>query len=215
MITIYLENKEETEFIKNLKKEKQNFEIQITNYSTTINLNNKRFIFTNSVMSKKAFISFSKIKSDINKNNFVFPEKLNTKILYYSAHEKLKNKKFGLHSNVVNIDINSAYLSVLKNNGIITKNTFNYIQKTSKVDRLKSVGMLATQKICYQFIKGIETNVYQKKDDNLRNIFFLCCYEIDILLQKIEAILGKSFLFYWFDGIYFQGNENKINNKKE
>ena len=58
MITIYLENKEETEFIKNLKKEKQDFELQITNYSTTINLNNKRFIFTNSVMSKKAFISY-------------------------------------------------------------------------------------------------------------------------------------------------------------
>jgi hypothetical protein len=215
MNTIYLENKKENVFIKNLIENKQNFDLQLTNYSTSIILNNKRFIFTNSVMSKKAFISFSKIKSDINKNNFVFPDKLKTKIFYYSANEKLKNKKFGAYSGVVNIDINSAYLTVLKNNGIIKKETFEYIQKTSKSDRLKSVGMLATQKICYEFKNGKETNVFLKSNENLRNIFFLCCYEIDQILQKIETILGKSFLFFWFDGIYFQGNNDKIKKIQE
>ena len=211
MKTIYLNNDSETEFIKNLKNTKQNFTLKLTNYSTTVLLGEKRFIFTSEIMKKKTFICFNKIRADIKNSNFVFTDKLRNKLFYYSMNERImKNKKFTSFSGVINIDINSAYLTVLKNNGIITKKTFNYIQKCSKSERLKSVGMLATQSIIYEFKEGKENTVFLKSDENLRNIFFLCCYEIDQLLFKLESKLNKNFLFFWFDGIYFRGDENKI-----
>jgi hypothetical protein len=69
--------------------------------------------------------------------------------------------------------------------------------------------MLATQTAIYQFINGKAINFKVKSIPDQRNIFLFCCYEIGRIMDEISIAIGKDFIFYWVDGIYFKNEKNK------
>jgi len=51
---------------------------------------------------------------------------------------------------IFNIDIKSAYATILKNDGLITQKTFDFINRLPKQERLTAVGMLAGKKNIFE-----------------------------------------------------------------
>ena len=78
--------------------------------------------------------------------------------------------------------------------------------KLKKIQRLKSIGMLASIKTVYEFEKTelISTRKTDKKE--FADIYFYASYEIGEILQKCSVLNKNDFLFYWFDGIYIKPN---------
>jgi hypothetical protein len=71
--------------------------------------------------------------------------------------------------------------------------------------------MLATQKSIYSFEAGAKEpfSFYQEKNQRNRNYFFMACYEIGELMEKIRSeIKEDDFLFYWVDGIYLKSKKS-------
>jgi hypothetical protein len=119
--------------------------------------------------------------------------------------------------NAMLIDINGAYPNVLKKYGCISEDTFNYLMGIKKIDRLRAIGSLATNKIKLEIVNGevIDFEILQNKE--LAQFYFLCCFEIGNILKECENIsknayqysvnyIENSFLFSWFDGIYIKSD---------
>jgi hypothetical protein len=117
-------------------------------------------------------------------------------------------KKSYFASNVLNIDISSAYATCLYNNGLITGETFNVLKTIPKVERLPCVGMLATSYSKFQYDNGECINVDMHRSPTA-NVFFYLIDEINYIMRNIEFMLGKNFIFYWVDGIFFNEKTDK------
>lgn len=188
------------------------YEIHKTQYTTLIKVldTGEKHLFTTSPMDKKTFMAYNMIKSDINKRSFVVDSCPRNMINYFDVSNYLRKNKIKnqVLSDVYCIDIKSAYPTTLKNFGAIEPYTYSWLHKKSipKSVRLKACGMLATQKVIY-FFRGNKQiqKPYLKKDQNLRNIFFAVSFEVGEVMNLAVSILGKRFLFYWVDGIYFTG----------
>lgn len=203
---VYLNSASALDLLRNLIYEKHNFCVKKTNYSTIIELpSGEKYLCMDEKSGKKYFFAMNKLLSEIKKNQIEIDEVNRNNIFYYGVSEHLSKKKikWQLISDVYNIDIKSAYASVLKKYGFISEDFFNNeVSKWDKPTRLKAVGSLATNKIIYHYQEGMCISVHAEKNDYTRNLFFLCCHEIGQLLNRISNNC-PSFLFYWVDGIYF------------
>jgi hypothetical protein len=123
----------------------------------------------------------------------------------YDSNPKIENV---VYDNCFNIDLSSAYAYCLFNNGLITKKTFNYLLKLPKMERLTSVGMLATSHVKY-FYKGGECVDFKPFREPTAQIFFHLIDEINYLMQDIKWILGNDFIFYWVDGVFIKPSVSK------
>jgi hypothetical protein len=115
------------------------------------------------------------------------------------------NPKSYLSKQVLNIDITSAYATCLLNNGLITEKTYKALKKLPKTERLPCVGMLATSHTAYKYENGecIEVNSFRAET---ASVFFYLIDEINYLMQNIQFVLGKHYIFHWVDGIFFDYN---------
>ena len=118
----------------------------------------------------------------------------------YDANPKIENVYY---DTCFNIDLSSAYAYCLFNNGLITQKTFNYLLKLPKMERLTSVGMLATSHVKYFYKEGkcVDFKPYREPT---AQIFFFLIDEINYLMQDIKWILGNDFIFYWVDGVFMK-----------
>ena len=103
---------------------------------------------------------------------------------------------------VVNIDLKSAYLNVLKNEGLISIDLFDSINKLKKVERLVTLGMLAYEPELFIYEKGLLID-YQKIRNEYSKYFFYCVKRVSEIIQNIKFLLGDCFIFSWVDGFYF------------
>ena len=190
-------------FISMLKKNKRDFEIHQTSHSTTIEYKGNSMLYVNKIASNMTFHAFNMIKADIVKSGIVIDRIPKLEIRYYSINDFLKSQS-ELPSECYLIDINSAYLTCLLTTGIITKETFERVSKYGKDVRLKSVGMLATNKNILQYKEGKLIGHSVKNDPFLRNYFFFCCHRTGDVMNQIADQLGNDFLFYWVDGIFIR-----------
>lgn len=194
-------------FVRFLKKEETDFEIQSTGYSKAIKWENDKFLFMpDGGGGRSVFPCYMKIKSDVLKSQIHIDEVPRYDISYFGINDFFRNDDYNskLTGNVVNVDISSAYLTVLRNVGMVTQPTYDYVQAKHKLTRLKAVGMLATQKTVFTYEKGRFKVAELKKDDRLRNVFFYCCYRVGEVMNQIAAEVGNDFLFFWVDGIYLR-----------
>lgn len=159
------------------------------------------------MMSEKTFKAYNKIKGDIKKKGLTPPDIDRRDLEYYKFDipDKLKRAK----RTIYNIDIKSAYASVLLNEGVIFEKTFNYMASLSKKDRLACVGMLASNKHTFFYDEAGELCSLGNENNHLAGFFYLCILKVQQVMSKIKNAIGNDFLFYWVDGVYFNSLKSK------
>ena len=179
------------------------YTVTLTTYTDTITTESRKYIISNEYLNPLCFAAHSKIKKDIKESELIIDLIPRDAISYFSKpRANLDYKKAML------IDINNAYPSVLLRNEIIKPDTFEFLMKINKIDRLRAIGMLATNKMKLTIQNGEVIATEKIYNEELGNYYFFCCYEIGELLKQCENTAGNDFLFSWFDGIYIKHNHN-------
>ena len=76
------------------------------------------------------------------------------------------------------------------------------------MDRLASVGMLASKKTIYQMNEDGEPVSSETIKSPTSDFFFYCVQRTSEIMKEASKYLGEGFLFTWVDGIYFlEGDE--------
>jgi len=164
--------------------------------------------FLQSLMSKSAIIAANMIKSEIKTLNLEPPEfnKFDLRYNDFTDFDRLKN----VNDTIYCIDIKSAYLRVLFNEGLISQGLYNHSQMLPKQDRLAAVGMMAGNKNIWHHNEIGELVDITNEQSEFANYFFLCVSKVNDVMQHIKRILGPTnFIFYWVDGIYFQHEKSR------
>ncbi len=210
LLTINIRNKKQAgvyPFDKHLKKyceAEKTFTHFMTGYTDSLHCEEINTIFSLDGMNLKVFLAKNKIIADYKECDIII-ENIPRSIIHYY---KLIPHEFNFEKAIL-IDINSAYPTILKNYEIIKEETFNFLMKLKKRERLKAIGSLATQKIKTEYIKGVKQEAEIMPRGEYSDLYFFCAYEIGEALQFASTILPNSFLFYWFDGIYFRYENNE------
>lgn len=180
---------------------KQNFLLTSSNYTMSIDseLFKKKFITVE--QAPRTFGAFAKLKKDLKDKPLPFIEK--DRLKYFVQHFR----KDAFHPHVFNVDLKSAYATILHNDNLITSDTFKYLKRLDKQQRLAAVGMLASHKDKYTFKRGAITEKGEE-DSPLSNFFFHLVKRTSEIMDDLKKICGRSFLFIWVDGIYFLPDED-------
>jgi len=188
-----------------LKRNKANFTLENSTYTAKIITEKTIINFNSKNLGLKCFAAANMVKSDIEKSGIKKPN-VNIHELEYFA----QNLKMESINKVLNFDITKAYPSILLADGFITENTFNYLCKISKTERLASIGMLARKKNITTFENGKPIlNVIDRKETS--EYFFYLVEKTNKIINEIRQKVNLRFLFSWVDGIYFEfQNENDI-----
>lgn len=190
--------------VKFFKKHKHDFELSFTGYTAVIkNETLKTTYLYVKENSKQDFTLANKIKSEI-KAKDIYLDTINKSNIKFFSVNKLKSIHY---KTVYNVDINSAYPKALLNLGMISKELFDELGTVNKAVKLKAIGQLATNKTIYVFKAGEQITFYHKTDEQLRNVWFALCNEVGEAIEECKNECD-TFLFYWFDGIYFT-NKNE------
>ena len=194
-------NSDDTE--QRLIKAKKDFTLKYSNYTTLIETDKFKYIFSNSDESNSFafFHAYKKIAEDVQKAPYI--DEINERdLIYFDSAKELSN---GLKlRNAYNVDIKSAYIRTAYLYEFISKSTYDYCMKLPKSDRLKAFGMLATNYTCFDYKNGEIEKVYSKTDEDKRKYFFAVVKGVSEVMQIIKKELSDDFLFYWVDGIYFK-----------
>ena len=179
--------------------------MEISNYTTRIISEIYNLYFVKKEMSTKTFIAADKIKKDLTGKEI--PEIDMDRVFYYDT--SFKGDVF-YADEVQNIDIKCAYCSLMKNKGLISEDTFNYVISLNKPERLAALGMIASRKKIYIHEASGKVIQAEPKISPLAPFFFWCVQETEKIIQSCKnQILMDSFLFSWVDGIYYlNANDN-------
>ena len=180
---------------------KKNFLLETSNYTTTIITEDKVKKFVVKKQSARTFAAYSKIQMDVKDKE---PPKIKASELIYFQHDFSKD---AFIPDVMNIDLKSAYSTILYRDGYISEETFLYLGKCNKYERLASVGMLASNKKTFRFEKGIVKDMPTETRNEKAGIFFYCVRKTFEIMSNLKMICGQKYLFTWVDGIYFIPDE--------
>jgi hypothetical protein len=172
--------------------------LTLTNYTVTITSEFLNAKFAPN-MDQSAFICYQLIKRDIKETGLIKPDLISKNLQYFN---------FGPDSRIqyppneiYNIDIKSAYATVLLRHGLIKQSTFNRMARLSKRNRLACVGMLAAKKKHFSMV-GRQTISATTEEKDTTEWFYFCINRIDEIMMKCRQIAGNTFLFFWVDGIF-------------
>lgn len=174
------------------------FEVTLTNYTTKIVSKLTEVQFMKNAQSSKVFIAYQKLKQDI--QGKPKPDVDMRRLKYYSSN---LNPKFIYADTIFNIDIKSAYASILYNDNVISRDTFNYIMGLPKLDRLATVGMLAGRKNIFQFNENGKIESSVEIVSETANFFFYAVQRTYEIMNRCKGEIYDDFIFSWVDGIYF------------
>lgn len=191
-------------FIDFLKTSGFPYSLKISNYTTEIISDLYNIQFMQSMRGKSCFAAYAKVKSDIKGKPIPI---IDENLLSYFSHD-FKND-FDAET-VINIDLKSAYATALFNRGVISETTFMYLGKVSKLDRLASIGMLASKKYIFDYNDLGELVDYRKQVSEYKNFFFYAVQIVEKLMDDLKFICASEYLFTWVDGIYFKVNPETI-----
>ena len=133
--------------------------------------------FVQNMMSTNAMIAGAVIEKEI-KEKGVEPPEIDKFNLRYNKFSKLE-VLHKANETIYCIDIKSAYLQVLYNEGLIKKQTFENTQKLSKKDRLAAVGLLATNKTIMHHDETGEEIAIENEQKEYAPFFFLCIMKVN------------------------------------
>jgi len=183
--------------VKSLITEHKNLIVESTTYTTKVKLNSGvNYLFAESGTSKNTFIAHNKIKSDLKQGDFK-PFEVKKGINYFGFRENLSGLK-----DMVCIDINCAYPTELKKQNFISQTTFEYLTKRiEKIDRLRSLGMLATNKTIQEIENARLVNLYNQENPTAC-VFFSVSHAVGEILNFLFYAYPDYVYFYWVDGIF-------------
>lgn len=187
-------------YLKYLKTIGIPFEMICSNYTVLFKAEGLEKKFVHSMQNNRAFACFAKLKKDLKSKPV--PE-INKNELSYFVHDFRCDCFVG---NVTNIDLKSAYATVLHRDGYISTDTFNYICAGTKQERLVSVGMLASKKQHFKFDGGYITGSPDEIISEFSNFFYYAVRRTSEIMADLKALCGNDYLFTWVDGIYFRPN---------
>lgn len=178
-------------------------------YTTKVIHNLGRKTFSSMKLTNKAFVAANKIKKDVLESEFYqqIKEKDFSSVNY--GYNKNIRYSCGLEDAVLNIDISQAYAHCLLLNNLITPNTFDYITKLPKSERLIVVGMLARTYTEFTYSQKGDVKKVDFFKEPTYNVFMFLINEIDSVMKDCVFYLGNYFYFYWVDGIFFKSNTPK------
>jgi len=180
----------------------ENFTTKKTTYTAEIITANRRLFFFDELLKIQSLGYITKLRSEILKqagNRKPFTAEREIEYCVYNYPE-LQNGTTLM--NCIEIDINAAYLVTALQLGFISEDTFLSIKKMDKLQRLKILGSIATRKWIQQYINGRIVKEHEQTNDFLRCAWFEICARVDKVLIECKRLIGKSFLFYYVDGIY-------------
>lgn len=114
---------------------------------------------------------------------------------------------FDINDEFYCIDIKQAYVTIMKNRNLISKNMFDDICSLKKPDRLKVLGMLARRKTKYTYANGVMVESVLDKLPT-EKYFFWCVEQTYLLMSDIARKIGSDFVFFWVDCVFFVGRKN-------
>ena len=192
-------------YINFLKSSGFPYTLKITNYTTELISDLYHVQFCKSMQSFRCFAAYSKLKKDVKDKSVPVVDRAD---LRYFEHDYRGEVSAPY---IINIDLKSAYASVLFIEGIISKDTYRYLQSIPKMDRLASVGMLASRKHIFDFGKDGSIDQYNFTVSPLENFFYYAVKRTGEIMTEIRHILGNDYVFTWVDGIYFlPTTDNKL-----
>lgn len=180
------------------------FTMKKSNYTCSIIHNNKMARFLSTYQSNRCFAAFSKIKKDV---NALKVPKINYNRVRYFVHNFRKDS---FHPEVINIDLKSAYATVLYNYKIISEDTFAYLKTLPKKDRLVSVGMLASKHVLFQYDNKGRLYNCQQFVSEYEPFFLFAVQKVFEIMTTLKNICEQNYLFTWVDGIYLKPDLEKL-----
>lgn len=111
------------------------------------------------------------------------------------------------YSNIVEIDINKAYLVAAKRFGYISDKIYQKALEGEKMDYLIALGSMAAKYELYE-VDSNGNSLYSGKrvNERTRSYFFACCKEIDMMLGYLHEHFGDKILGYWVDAVFVDQN---------
>ena len=175
------------------------YKITHSNYTTKIE-GELNYHFIEKEQSNKVFIAYNKIKKDLKEwSANEMPDIKMQDLIYFSANKFTKNIFL---PEVYNIDLKSAYATILFNDYFISPKTFQFINSLDKMDRLACVGMLASKKNVFHFNERSELIKVETIKSETENYFYYCVMRTHQIIEQCKKIAKESYLFSWVDGIY-------------
>lgn len=201
----YYRLKKISEIIDQAKKQSPDFSLSFTSSSASLEILNNKFWFIDQSSNTRALRIHNRIKKEIGDTHADIEQKAD----FFDFSGLSKNTP----KNCYCVDINSAYLTVLKNENLIQAKTYEQILKSTqgknkKIDRLKAIGLFASCKIKMEYIAGEPQNL--KLIENPQNwVFWLACQKTTEAMQEIRNKMPEDYLCYWVDGIFLKENPYK------
>jgi hypothetical protein len=199
--------------IEQAKAAKMGYTVKYSTYTIEIISPFADFYFMQDKMNPRCFGAANGIKKDIKSYLEQLaaygepPPIIDRRVNYYQFAMPERLKQTG-HT-IYNIDIKSAYASVLAQHELITPATASNLSSLAKKDRLASVGMLASNKYSYTFNEENVLSAVEYNEGEYSDFFYFCIRHTQKLMETIQEMLGKDFLFYWVDGIYFENIKHR------
>ena len=182
---------------------KQDFSVRSSTYSTTITLpNDNKLKFYKNKYDDRVFIANKLILKDLKGKNIDHIINGDFKKINYDSKNGLEPFD---QKNVINLDISSAYASTLLNEKLITRSTFDFLQKLKKFERLPAIGMLARKSMVFTYENGdcMETEIDLSPN---AQIFYYLIQKVEEAMQEAKAIAGDYYLFHWVDGVFIDAS---------
>jgi len=182
-ITLHYRLGNERNFLNSILEKNEKVTIRRTNYSLKVETERRNYLFSSGAgVSRKAFAGYNKILSDIKKSGLEVPDVTARDVKYWWFDE---GREYPANFN--SVDINAAYPTALYRVGAITKKTYRYlIDEIPKSDRLRCVGMLATQKGVYHYENGQLVDFEVDKSD-YSGWFFMCASSLATLWTSADC----------------------------
>lgn len=177
------------------------FHVERTGYTATIKVPKagkfRRYFFADSPVRPALFAVYRKLQEDVLRKPI--PPVPEAAVRYHHFNEA--QRRDILPARAWSVDLSAAYPQALLNTGLIRKETFKLLSELPKDERLKVVGMLATQKTCFHYFGGKIEEVTTITAET-RPAFFHACTTIGNLLSEAQQMPG--YLFYWVDGAFVE-----------
>ncbi len=162
------------------------------------------FLLRSNLISKKDLGFIGLVKKYCEKNRMPFLT--NRKKIEYIFDGKLK-KNYELKKDLFEIDLTGAYWNFAFQEKAISSDIYLRGLEVDKKVRLIALGNLAKRTLELEF-NGKEYIKNKFRHSLLtENVFFHVSYLTDLLMKKLIVIANDSFLFYWVDAIFVQGEK--------
>ena len=118
-------------------------------------------------------------------------------------------KKF---DNICEVDNDQAYWETAYQLGIVPEKLYVKGCKgnISKKCRLTALGSLARKKYKYTYKGDKLVDKIIDSEPLLENLWFTICKRVSDVMHEVINSLGKDFIFYWVDGIYFNNTPKNV-----